>query len=321
VPGAEGDTPHLITLGRTLFFDRRLSGDGTMSCSSCHEPERAFTDGLDISLNYPTTKNWRNSPTLMNVGLSRFMFHDGRDLTLEQQALFPIMSAFEMNQNLDYLEEELAEVPGYVRMFGDAFGPGRITRQWVARALAAYQRTLVSRGAPLDAYLSGREDALSPEAKKGLEIFTGKGGCIRCHLGPVLSDQGFHALGVPDNPKVAQDPRIAVTLRFVARVAGYEDFASLREDPGRYLVTKGPSDWKAFKTPTLREVARTGPYMHNGVLETLDDVLDFLDRGGGPGNRELSPLGLTPGEKSALKAFLAEALTGEDIVVEYPRIP
>ncbi len=319
VPEENPLTPEKAALGKLLFFDRRLSGDGTMSCSSCHIPEMAFTDGLDISLNYPTTRNWRNAPTLINVAFARYMFHDGRDLDLEQQALFPIMSAFEMNQNLDYLEEELKEVPEYVEAFGKAFGGG-ITRERVALALAAFQRTLVSGDAPIDKHLRGGEDALSGDAKKGLSIFTGKGGCSRCHYGAVLSDQGFHALNVPDNPKL-KDPKVAATVRFVAKVSGYDDYENLRQDPGRFLVTKDIADWRAIKTPTLREISRTAPYMHNGVFRDLDDVIDFLDRGGGEGNKELRPLGLTKDEKRHLRAFLVEALAGEEIIVEYPEVP
>jgi len=313
-------TPEKVELGKLLFFDRRLSGDGTMSCASCHIPEMGFSDGLDISLNYPTTRNWRNAPTLINVAFQKFMFHDGRDLTLEEQALFPIMSAFEMNQNLDYLEEELKEVPEYVEAFRKVFG-GDITRERVAMALAAYQRTLISKNSPLDRYLKGESGALSGDAKKGLEIFTGKGGCSRCHYGVNVSDNGFHALNVPDNPKLKGDPQVAATVRFVAKVFGYEDYATLTEDPGRYLVTKERGDWKAFKTPTLRDVSRTAPYMHNGVFNTLEEVIDFVDAGGGAGNRELKPLGLTRAEKRYLKIFLSEALTGDEIVVEYPRLP
>jgi cytochrome c peroxidase len=313
-------TPGKIELGKMLFFERRLSGDGTMSCASCHVPETGFTDGLDIALSYPTTRNWRNTPTLINVAFARYMFHDGRDLTLEEQALFPIMSSFEMNQNLDFLEEELKEVPRYVEAFQKVFG-GEITRERIALALAAFQRTLVSRNSPLDRYLKGKKGALSEEARRGLEIFTGKGGCSRCHYGVNLSDNSFHALYVPDNPKLAHDPGVTVTVRFVAKVFGYEDYRGLREDPGRYLVTKDRNDWKAIKTPTLRDVSRTAPYMHNGVFGTLEEVIDFVDRGGGKGNRELRPLGLSSEEKKYLKAFLVEALTGEEIVIEFPELP
>lgn len=320
-PAENPTTAEKVELGKKLFFDRRLSGDGTMTCSSCHDPMLGFSDGMDISLNYPTTKNWRNSPTLINVGFSKYLFHDGRASSLEEQALFPIMSSFEMNQNLDYVEEEIREVPAYVKAFSRVFGDEDITRERIAMALAAFQRTLLSRNSPLDRFLKGDMRALSPEARKGLEIFRGKGGCIECHFGVNLSDGGFHALGVPENPKLSNDPRIAITMRFVGKVSGFENYKYLSEDPGRYLVTKDSKDWKAFKTPTLRDVSRTAPYMHNGVFGALGEVIDFYDRGGGPGNTELKPIGLTAEEKKSLRAFLEEALAGDEIKIEYPEVP
>jgi cytochrome c peroxidase len=321
LPADNPQTAEKIELGRKLFFDRRLSGDGTMSCATCHIPDLAFTDGLDISLSYPTTKSWRNTPTLMNIGFATRLFHDGRSPSLEDQALFPVMSSFEMNQNLDYLEEELREVPEYVESFRRIFG-GDIDRQKMAMALAAFQRTLVSKNAPIDRYLAGDEKALSEGARRGLEIFSGKGGCTQCHHGPALSDFGFHTLNVPENPRLEKDPRIAITVRFVAKVSGYEDYKNLHEDPGRFLVTKEKKDWKAFRTPTLREISKTGPYMHNGVFDTLEEVIDFYNGGAGPGNRAgLGPLGLSAGEKHALKTFLVEALMGDDLVIPLPEIP
>jgi len=320
VPVTNPQTPEKVELGKKLFFDRRLSGDGTMSCATCHMPEIAFTDGQDISLSYPTTKNWRNSPTLINVGLYGSLFHDGRVRTLEDQALFPMMSAFEMNQNLDFLEEELRVVPAYAEAFRAVFG-AEVTRERIAMAIASFERTLVSKNAPLDRHLAGGKGALSDEAKRGLEIFTGKGRCVECHHGVNLSDEKYYALNVPENPSLLGEPRVTATMRFVARVYHYEDYRELKEDPGRYLITKDRKDWKAFRTPTLREIARTGPYMHNGVLATLDEVIEFFDAGGGKGNTALRPLGLTSDEKRALKTFMTEALTGEEIKIRYPVLP
>lgn len=320
-PAENPTTPEKVELGKKLFFDRRLSGDGTMSCAVCHDPRTGFSDDQDISQHYPTTKNWRNSPTLINVGFAKFLFHDGRASSLEEQALFPVMSSFEMNQNLDYIEEEIREVPEYLKAFSVAFGDEDTTRQRIAMALAAFQRTLLSRNSPLDRHLGGEEGALSAEMEAGLGVFRGKGGCTECHHGVNLSDDGFHALGVPENPRLVNDPRIAITMRFVGKVSGFENYKYLAEDPGRFLVTKDPEDWKAFKTPTLRDVSRTAPYMHNGVFATLEEVIDFYDRGGGPGNGELEPLGLSAAEKRALRAFLEDALTGDEIIIEYPEVP
>ena len=321
VPVQNPQTPEKVELGRKLFFDRRLSGDGTMSCSSCHDPEQGFSDGLEISLSYPTTRNWRNSPTLMNVAFQKYLFHDGRASTLEDQALFPMMSAFELNQNLDFLEEEVRSVPEYVESFKKVFGDPDVTRQRIAMVIAAFERTLISEDAPLDRYLTGDKNALSPDALKGYDIFMGKGKCAECHHGANLVDDRFHALYVPENPEHLIDPRIAATRRFVAKVYHFEDYRNLAEDPGRYLITKARKDWKAFKTPTLREISRTAPYMHNGIFATLDEVIDFFDQGGGKGNPALKPLKLTNAEKKQLKAFLTEALTGKELKFEYPKLP
>lgn len=320
VPAANPQTPEKIELGKKLFFDRRLSGDGTMSCSTCHDPEKGFSDDLAISLSYPTTRNWRNSPTLINVGFQKFLFHDGRAHTLEEQALFPMMSAFEMNQNLDFVEEEVRSVPEYVEAFRKVFG-GEVSRERMAMALAAFQRTLVSVNSPLDRFLNGDRKALSREAKKGYDLFTGKGKCADCHDGVNLSDNKFYALNVPENEEQEKDPRVAATRRFVAKISHYDDYLNLKEDPGRYLVTKDKKDWKAFRTPTLRDIARTAPYMHNGIFETLEQVIEFFDQGGGKGNTALKPLSLSIEERKALKAFLVEGLAGEESPFRYPKLP
>jgi cytochrome c peroxidase len=320
VPKSNPQTPEKIELGKKLFFDRRLSGDGTTSCASCHIPEQAYTDGQDISLNYPTTRNWRNAQTIINTAFYTHLFHDGRVKTLEDQALFPMMSAFEMNQNLDFLEEEIRVVPEYAEAFQKVFG-GEPNRERIAMAIAAFERTLVSVNSPYDRFLKGDAYAISADAKRGYEIFRGKGKCTECHHGVNLSDDKFYALNVPENPVLLNDPRVTATMRFVAKVYHYKDYRDLKEDPGRYLITGDKKDWKAFRTPTLREIARTGPYMHNGVFSTLDEVIAFFNNGGGKGNRHLEPLGLNDDEKKDLKAFLVEALSGEELRISYPDVP
>jgi cytochrome c peroxidase len=320
VPAANPQTAEKVELGKKLFFDRRLSGDGTMSCSTCHDPEKGYSDDLAISLSYPTTRNWRNSPTLFNVGFQKYLFHDGRANTLEEQALFPMMSAFEMNRNLDFVEEVIRSVPEYVDAFRKVFG-GEVTRERMAMALAAFQRTIISLNSPLDRFLSGDKKALSSEAKMGYDVFTGKGKCTECHDGVNLADNKFYALNVPENEEQEKDPRVAATRRFVAKVSHYDDYLNLKEDPGRYLVTKDKKEWKAFRTPTLREIAKTGPYMHNGIFSTLEEVIEFFDKGGGQGSAVLKPLMLTADEKKALKAFLVEGLAGEETPFKYPKLP
>lgn len=322
-PPENPTTPEKVELGRKLFFDRRLSGDGTMTCATCHDPENGFADALPISLSYPTTRNWRNSPGLVNVAWRKTLFRDGRSSSLEDQALFPMMSPFEMNRNLDYLEEVLKTVPAYVEAFRSVFG-GEITRQRVAMAIAAFERTLLSRDTPLDRHLRGEPGALSARQRAGLELFLGKAGCATCHNGPNLTDERFHNLGVPEDPEAKGDPRVLATARFVGKVSGFPGYRTLREDPGRFLVTKEPADWKAFATPPLREVAATPPYMHNGALGTLEDVIAFYDRGGGddPGKTPLlRPLGLSREEKESLREFLASGLSGRMPEVRVPTVP
>jgi cytochrome c peroxidase len=324
-PSPEGNpsTPEKAELGKKLFFDRRLSGDGTMNCATCHDPESGYSDGLPISLSYPTTKNWRNSPGLVNAAYRKALFWDGRSASLEEQALFPMMSPFEMNRNLDYVEEILKTVPGYVEAFGRIFG-GEITRQRVAMAIAAFERTLVSRDTPMDRHLRGEKDALTAKQQAGYGLFVGKAGCAACHGGENLADERFHNLGVPEDPKAAEDPRVLATARFVGKVSGFPDYRALAEDPGRFLVTKEPADWKAFATPPLREVGRTAPYMHNGSLASLEEVIDFFDRGGGADPKKsplLKPLGLSKEEKEALKEFLDGGLSGPATPFTPPKVP
>lgn len=322
-PAENPTTPEKVALGKMLFFDRRLSGDGTMTCATCHDPGSGFADALPISLSYPTTRNWRNSPGLVNVAWRKTLFWDGRSSSLEDQALFPMMSPFEMNRNLDYLEEVLKTVPAYVEAFRSVFG-GEITRQRVAMAIAAFERTLLSRDTPLDRHLRGESGALSARQRAGMELFLGKAGCGTCHGGPNLTDERFHNLGVPADPKAKEDPRVLATARFVGKVSGFAEYRTLTEDPGRFLVTKEPSDRKAFATPPLREVAATAPYMHNGAFGTLEEVIDFYDRGGGddPGKSPLlRPLGLSREEKESLREFLATGLSGRMPETRAPVVP
>jgi cytochrome c peroxidase len=294
-----------------------------MACATCHNPETGYTDGLAISLSYPTTRNWRNASSLINLAYNDVFFWDGRAKSLEEQALFPIMSAFEMNQNLDFLEEELKEVPEYVKAFQSSFG-GEITRERIGMALAAFQMTIISNDSPLDKYLKGETDALTAVQKEGYDIFVGKGNCIACHGGYNLTDNRFYNLGVPDDPAVVNDPRVSATRRFTAKVSGYNAYRTLKEDPGRYLVTKEREDWKAFKTPSLREVSLTGPYMHNGVFDSLEDVIEFFNKGGGDDPSKtplLKPLNLTDDEKLTLEVFLKEALKGDLVIANMPEVP
>ncbi len=288
-------TPAKVELGKMLFFDPRLSGDNKMSCATCHIPEKAYGDGLARSPGAGGKPLPRNTPTCLNVGFFNRFFWDGRADSLEEQALGPIQSPAEMNQNLDELETELAAIPGYAAEFKKVFG-ARPNRSGVAQALAAFQRTLVTAPSPFDRYLAGDKDALSEDAKRGLELFQGEAGCVRCHNGPLLSDGKFYRLG--------------------------ESF----QDEGRASVTKKQEDRYRFRTPTLRNVAQTGPYMHNGSLKTLDDVVAFYYRGVPVSGRDGLPLdaeALTAqsfSEIGLIVEFL-NSLTGKAPAVKPPKLP
>jgi cytochrome c peroxidase len=241
-------TPEKVTLGKELFFDPRLSGDNTISCASCHFPDRAFGDGIAWNKGHGGATLTRNTQSCLNVGFYSNFFWDGRSASLEDQALGPIQSEVEMNQNLDELEKELNAVPGYVRRFQTVFGT-KPNRDGIAKALAAYQRTLVTGPSPFDRYLQGDKTALSADAVRGWELFRGEAKCIQCHNGPLLSDGKFYRLGVSE------------------------------EDLGRAQITGKKEDRYRFRTPTLRNVAETGPYMHDGSQKSLETVVTFYYRG------------------------------------------
>lgn len=292
-PADNAITREKAALGRTLFFDARLSGDGTVSCATCHDPERAFTDGRAVSIGVGGQRGPRNVPTIVNRVYGRSFFWDGRAETLEMQTREPLLARHEMGATVDHVVQVVSGIPGYRTAFRSSFG--RMPEfDDVARAIATYVRTVQSGDSSVDRYLAGDASALSSRERRGLQVFYGKGRCGRCHAGPSLSDELFHNTGV-----------------------AYRDGRWL--DDGRYGVTGAERDRGAFRTPTLREVGRTAPYMHDGSLATLEAVVDFYDRGGRPYpalDSAIRPLGLDDSERAALVAFL-RALTGT--VVEMRR--
>jgi len=304
LPEPRAVDPALAELGRMLFFDRRLSGDGTMNCATCHIPTEQFADGQPLSGAYPTNKHWRHTPSLLNVGYLRVFFWDGRSVSLEDQAKGPIHSSFEMNLDLDYLVAKLREIQGYREQFAAA-GGGPLDGQQITRALAEFERTLVVNDSPFDRYLGGERQALSPAARRGGELFFGaRGGCSACHSGPLLSDQQFHNLGIGETEELRNDPQRRATRNFFV---GQFDLPPLERDPGRYALTRDPRDLGAFRTPPLRQVAETAPYMHNGSLPDLEAVIAFYNVGGGPDPNKsglLRPLNLTAEDQADLLAFL-----------------
>jgi cytochrome c peroxidase len=263
----------------------------------------------------------RNSQTLINVAYNKALIWDGRAGALEKQALGPIQNPLHMNQNLDLLVEKLNAVPDYVERFQRVFGTS-VSAEALGKALAAFERTLVTRNAPFDRYMAGDQQAMSQMALRGMELFKGKARCILCHHGPNFSDSQFHNLGIPAAPLLSH-PLVQAALRFDAKRMNVPEYQQIKEDWGRYLVTKEEQDKGAFKTPTLRNVTQRDPYMHNGVFQSLPEVIDFYDGGGGAVAGKsplLRPLGLTAQEKSDLRAFL-QALTGELPTVVLPASP
>jgi cytochrome c peroxidase len=304
-------TSEKVELGKRLFFDPRLSADGSLACASCHLPDQGWTTNTPVSPAYPTNMERRTSQTLINVAYNKALLWDGRAGALEKQALGPIQNPLHMNQNLDLLIEKLKAIPQYGERFQQVFGTS-VTPEALGKALAAFERTLVTRNAPFDRYMTGDWQAMSEGALRGMELFKGKARCILCHNGPNFADSQFHNLGLPAAPLLS-DPIVQAAIRFDAKRMNVPEYQSVREDLGRYLVTKDEKDKGAFRTPNLRNVMQREPYMHNGVFHSLEEVIDFYDRGGGAvaGKSPLiQPLGLTTQEKRDLLAFL-QALTGE----------
>lgn len=271
-------TAEKIELGRRLFFDRRLSADGRVSCASCHRPDRAFSSPTPQSSGVHGRKGTRNAPALVNRAYGRAFSLDGHSATLEQQVLRPFLRADELDIPLDVLTTRLQADTAYQESFARAFSEAPSPDD-VARALASFVRAQRFGDAPFDRYQAGDSAALSTVAKLGLEIFRGRGNCVTCHPSPFFTDESFHNTGVSWGSP----------------------------DLGRFGVTGHERDRGAFKTPTLRELARTAPYMHDGSLPTLSAVVDFYSEGGRANpfqDREVRPLRFTDDEKRHLVAFL-----------------
>ena len=313
-----------IELGRFLFFDPRLSGDGGIACASCHDPATGWGDGKALSTGYPGSEYFRNAQTLLNAAHYKRNYWDGRMAGSDLPTLVRdhLTEAHFMQVDGRLVSERMKQVPEYVDLFQKGFGAEPNFGRTIT-AVAAFVRTLVSRNAPIDRYLRGDQAALSAEARQGLELFQGKAGCAQCHGGPLLSDQRYHALGVPENLDIFANPFRHISFRRFFRTLGAPGVERYRDDPGLYGVTKDRADWGKFRTPSLREVSRTAPYMHNGSLPTLEDVVAFYDRGGGPHPNKsplLRPLGLSGAEQRALVEFL-QSLAGDPIVIEPPDLP
>ena len=282
-----------IAIGRRLFFDPILSDDRSMSCSTCHDPARAFSDSQAIAIGVYGRTGTRNVPAIVNRGYGASFFWDGRAASLEAQVLQPIDNPLELGAGRNEAMARVAAVESYRREFALVFGH-RPNAADASRALASYVRSIVSGGSRYDEYAFGRLDALTAEERDGLRIFRGRGNCSACHIGPTFSDERFHNTGVAwKNGTLA--------------------------DEGRFAVTQMAADRGAFKTPTLREIARTPPYMHDGSLPTLTEVIAFYDQGARPNpalDGDIRPLGLSEAERRALETFL-RSLSGR-VVTGWP---
>lgn len=328
IPKDNPNSAEKIALGKQLFWDGRLSGDSSMPCVSCHLPTLGWGDAGEISRGYPGTKHWRNSQTVLNSAYYNKLFWEGSVTSLENQAPSAAEGGVAGNGDPSVMEMRLRFIPAYVQSFKNVFGTEWPRMNDAYRAIAAYQRTVVSDTSkvPFDRYAKGDKQALNDAQKRGMALYNGKAGCIQCHNGPLASDQKFYALGVPDHPAFKEDTLLQVTHRWQQYQKGVPEnqYRNAVGDMGLYYVTKNPKDIGKFRVPSLREVKYTGPYMHNGVFATLAEVVDFYDRGGGAGVNKtslLKPLHLTAAEKQYLLAFIDALSMTEPLIHEDPKLP
>ena len=280
-------TPEKAELGRLLYFDSRLSADGTVSCATCHNPKFAFTDGAAVSTGIRGQKGNRSAPTVINRAYSLAQFWDGRARTLEEQAKGPMENPIEMGNTHVGIVDNLKKIQGYRALFAKVFGTEDFSIDHVAMAITTFERTVMSGNSAYDRYKSGQRNAMTAAQVRGMDVFFNKAKCDACHEGVNFTSNMYANLGV-----------------------GADKFAP---DVGRFAVTNDPKDWGTFKTPTLREVAHTAPYMHDGSLRTLEDVVQYYDKGGTPNKNldpKIKPLHLTDQDKNDVVAFL-NALSGE----------
>ena len=327
VPKDNPMTAAKVELGRRLFFEPRLSADGTVSCATCHDPKRAFTDGKRIAEGIAGRTGVRNSPTLLNAMFNAGQFWDGRAGSLEDQAKLPLVNRDEMgNRSLDEVAARIASVTEYAKDFERVFGSA-VTIQNIAKAIGSFERTLVAGNSPLDRYLAGDVNAMSESARTGLALFRGKARCGVCHAFnqnfaafatfPFLTDMNYRNTGVAANyGGFASLARLAMTA------SGERSSGSMTEllrherasELGRFVVSGNSLDVGAFRTPSLRNVELTAPYFHDGSAATLEDVVRYYVKGGNANtNRDwqLEPVALSESEQRDLVEFL-KALTSDD---------
>src|SRR6266436_493490 len=325
IPPDNPQTREKTALGQRLFFDGRLSADGSVACSTCHDPARAFTDGRPASIGINGRLGQRNAPTILNALYNKTQFWDGRAKTLEEQAALPIVNPIEMGQpSMDAAVTRIAAIAEYQDAFRGVFGHPPNGPDLV-RAIASYERTQVSFDSPFDHFIAGDENAIDDSAKRGWELFNTRGRCNKCHAlsedkrdVTYFTDNDFHNIGIGiirhDVVALARQAEQLIKsgdLAAIDRAAIQTDMSAL----GRFLITKKEPDIASFKTPDLRNVLVTGPYFHDGSQETLWDVCDHYNKGDGLQNpyldEDIQPLALAEGEIDDVVAFLA-SLTSAD---------
>ncbi|MDZ7781970.1 MAG: cytochrome c peroxidase [Halioglobus sp.] len=324
IPEDNPATTAKIRLGRKLFFDRRLSHNGTMSCGMCHIPEQGFSNNeLATPVGTEGRSLRRNAPALYNVAYFRHLFHDGRETRLETQVIAPLLDAREMaNPSIGYLLDKIEGMADYREPFQQAFGAGPSIER-IGRAIATWERSLVSADSPFDRWHYGNDPrALSPRAIAGFELFSGRAGCTACHLVgeqyATFNDNAFHNTGIGwRGPRAAtQTVEVAPGVEIqVSREAIQSVGEPRAPDRGRYEVTLNPRHLRQFKTPGLRNIALTAPYMHDGSLQSLQQVVRYYNRGGSADpnlDAAIKPLGLSDSEVADIVAFLV-SLTGSNI--------
>jgi cytochrome c peroxidase len=279
--------PARAELGKILFFDGRLSANGMVSCASCHEAQHAFAGGTAFSKGVTGKSGVRHAPTLINRAWGKSQFWDGRASTLESQVIIPVSEPNEMGMTADLVVQKIRAIPGYAPLFADAFGDSSINFDRIAKAIATFERTIVSGNSAYDRYLAGDKSALTKQQKDGLDFFNKKGECAECHSGANFTDEKFANLGI--------------------------GMDKTSPDPGREAITHKRGDWGKFKVPTLRDLARRALYMHDGSIKTLGEVLDIYAKGGLPNphlDTRLTPFYMDAQTKQDLLAFL-DSLNGE----------
>jgi cytochrome c peroxidase len=292
-------TPQRVALGKLLYFDTRLSANGKISCATCHNPKRGWTDLIPVAKAIGAGRGPRNSPTILNSAYQSRQFWDGRARTLEKQALGPIEADVEMNSPLKDLIPKLNKIKGYVAMFNEAYpGEGGLTKKTLAKAIASFERTVVSTTSPFDKYAKGNKNAISETSEKGFELFKDKAHCMDCHDKFNFTDGSFHNIGLHDGELQGKEL-------------------------GRYLTKRRAAWYGVFKTPTLRDVTKSGPYFHDGSVKTLKEAVTICASGGryknGVKNKStyIVDRKLTDVEIDEIVSFL-KTLSGPDIELNIP---